>query len=272
MTIRSMLTAVLTTLGILTLLATPLQGGEILIGGQNGTTDPPAPSQGAKSEEDWNPIVSCVLGEGEGIFDLLNCLQNEILNPPPPCDPNNTGEATGPKWMEEYALPCTPYPFSRDEFNVSILEPPPDRWGIEIRRLDNTEITRIGFRENDPGIQTSELSLDVNGHVARLRRIEETPAGGGMIYLTVNAILVSVSTSTFHTPDAINAEIIRQLNPRFTVTPAGDYLHIRCRPGMGFGVRRIQLRSTDTGIISSDLSLLPGGDPVLQADVEPPMP
>jgi len=274
MTMRSMLGAGLATFGVLTFLATPVQGGEILIGGANGKTDPPAPTQGATSEEDWNPTVTCSLETGQGINELLYCLQDNIVNPPPQCPPPNP-PCTGPgpcraprPVLDDPNAPCSNYTFgAREDFTVSLIQPP-DGWGVLILKLDYTEINRLTFRENDPGIQTVELRLNETavGKVARIGLVGETPAGSGMVFVTVNNTTVSVSTSAFPTAAAINAEIIRQLGVPFSVTIAGNYFHVHIRSGMGDGIHVVQFRSTDPGIVSSDLSLLPDNDMLLLAD------
>jgi hypothetical protein len=260
---------ILTSLGALALLAAPAQGGEILIGGTNGTSDQPTPTQGAKTEEDWNPTVTCSLEWGQGLYDLLACLQNEISNPPPPCPAPNP-ECTGPRpcpvpprRLDDPDTPCFSYSNARQDFHVWVIE-----WGVLILRLDYTEINRLTFREDDPGIQTTELRLNeaAVGRVARVRLVEEIPSGAGMVYLTVNDTTVSVSTSAFQTPYQINAELIQQLGVPFSVTVAGAYLHIHIRAGMGDGIHRVQFRSTDSGIVKSDLSLLPNDDQTLLAD------
>ena len=266
MRIRSRLTAGLIIYSALTILATPVQSGIILIGGEGGTSDPPAPTQGTQTEENWNPTVTCSVGEGQGILDLLTCLENEISNPPPACGPivtGPTGNAIGPKSLQAipYPEPCYPYPDARSDFNVWVLTPPPNRWGIEIRALDGTEIKRISLRENDPGIQTTELQLNAAWRVARVRLVGEQPTGTGAVYLTVNDTVVTVPTGGLDSPLEVNLALMTRLvNTPFTVTLVGDYLQIRSRKLMGTGIRRIQFRSTDPGIVSSDLGLLTEGD------------
>ena len=270
MNIRFALTKLMAIFCSLTILATPVHSGIILIGGEGGTEDPPAPTEGAETEEDWNPIVTCSVGTGQGIFDLLACLQNEISDPPPPCSQTTLSTPTiindGPVELETlpYPEPCYPYPYDRSEYNVWVLMPPPNRWGIEIRRLDNTEIRRISLRENDPGIQTTELQLDASWRVARVRLISEQPTGVGMVSLTVNDTVVTVPTGSLHSPLEVNLALMNQLVPTFAVILNDGYLHIRSKHLMGTGIRRIQFRSTDPGIVSSDLSLLPEGDPILR--------
>src|SRR6266850_1957817 len=261
MNIRHMLIAGLTTFGALTVLATPAQGGIILIGGENGTTDPPAPTTGSKSEEDWNPTVDCTLEADQGLDELLYCLQDGISNPPPSCPPPPPPPGPGPvrvrlRVLDDPNAPCVIYPFGRDDFYVWTIQPPNDQeWGIGILKKPNyDEINRLTLRENDPGIKTSELRLAASGKVARIRLIDEQPAGDGSVYLTLNTTQVSVLTGSEQSPGEINAAIILQLSTHFSVTVAGQYLHVQTSGGAVNGITKVGFRSTDTGIISSDLS------------------
>jgi len=270
MHIRLILTASLMMFGVFSILATPARGGMILIGGEDGTTDPPAPTEGAETEEDWNPTVTCSIGAGQGIFDLLACLENEISNPPPACHPDLTSPPSPSQGPVDIAPaddpePCVLYPNERSDFNVWILLPPPDRWGIEIRRLDGSEIERITLRENDPGIQTTELQLDAGNHVARIRLIDQNPSGVGSVFVSINDKSVSIPTSLFPTALEVNAEIVRLLRRGlFDVTLVDGFLNVGVGRTPGIGIRRVQFRSTDHGITESDLSLLPGDDSLLR--------
>src|SRR5262245_46214172 len=52
----------------------PAGAAELVVAGQEGTQDPPHPTQGASTEEDWNPVVTCTVPPGGDINSLLNCL------------------------------------------------------------------------------------------------------------------------------------------------------------------------------------------------------
>ncbi len=80
------------------LTAAPAHGAMLILGGPEGTEQPPVPSECDSeeeeecptTEEDWNPTITCGIGPGEGIDELLECLEDEIENPPPACHPITT--------------------------------------------------------------------------------------------------------------------------------------------------------------------------------------
>ena len=237
-------------------LSTPLTAAVLLVGGQEGTEDDPNTTEGAETNEDWNPIVTCTVPNGGTIDDLLACLLNEIATPPPPCP----RLPLGPQ-LETYSpdlnAPLCSDPDLRQDFIVTLVPPP--HYGVEIRRLDGSEIDRIALRENDPGIQTTELHNDRPFRVARVRQIEEAPEGGE-IHLVIDDVEVSLSFEPGHlpTPPEINADIVRELRAAgLTITYQAPYFYIRNHTGLPRGVHVVHFRSTDPGITRSDLALLP---------------
>ena len=262
---------------LLAIMATPALGGIILLGGQEGTQDPPSPTDGAETEEDWNPTVTCSVGPGEGIYELLECLTDDIANPPPACPSSpvrGNHKTMGPVVLDQNRdpEPCYPYPREREDFYVYLIWEPdgdPPRFGIEIVPIDGGDLERLTLRENDPGIQTTRLELDTDDRVARVKAIEGTPTGGA-VYLQVNNVQLIIQTDAFPTSVEITAEIIRQLREAgFLTEYVHPYIHIRSISAPRKGIRQIEFRSTDTGIVNSDLSLLPSGDQLLQ--VRPPL-
>ncbi len=242
----------------------PLTAAVLLVGGQEGTSDPPSPTEGAETEEDWNPIVTCSVTPGGSIEELLYCLLDEIATPPPPC-PTLGGLEThspgGGRLARRYAgEPCSD-PDSRQDFNVTLVPPP--QYGVQILRLDGSEIERIALRENDPGIQTTELRNERPYRVARVRQIEETPEGGE-VHIVVDDVEVTLSFG--HGPVAtqveINADMARGLRAGgLTIAYQAPYFFISNHTGIPRGVHVLQYRSTDPGITRSDLALLPEDDP-----------
>src|SRR5262249_6587064 len=77
-------------------LASPARAAVLLTGGSQGTQDPPKPTEGATTEEDWNPVVTCVVVTSGSIDELLDCLLDRIATPPPPCPPQSaSGSSSG---------------------------------------------------------------------------------------------------------------------------------------------------------------------------------
>jgi len=264
MRMRFAITAAILSLPLL--FPAPGQAAVLLVGGQEGTTDPPSPTEGAETEEDWNPIVTCSIPPGGEIFDLLECLLDNIATPPPPCLPwpIGTGDGSGFENLtkEDPSADCSD-PDSRQDFYVTLVPLP--YYGVEIRRLDGSEIDRIALRENDPGIQTTELRNERPDRVARIRQIEETPQGGS-IHLVIDDVSVNVSlhNGRFPTVPKINAEVIRQIRAGgLSLGYLAPYFYVRNHTRLPYGVHVVQFRSTDPGITRSDLSLLPEGDPAI---------
>jgi len=239
----------------------------VVVAGQEGTNDPPQPTEGASTEEDWNPVVTCTVPVGGSIDDLLNCLIDRVATPPPACPTLETVNppADGGRLQKKINPPNCTEPADRHDFIVTRLSPP--EYGVEIRRLDWSEIERVALRENDPGIQTTELRNEKPDRVARVRLMEQTPLGGA-VYLTINDVTVTILTGNVSIVEN-NARLIRQLRDAgMTLTYVSPYLYVRDRRNTVWGVNRIQFRSTDPGIIQSDLGLYPEGDPA----VPPPGP
>lgn len=238
----------------------PAAAGQILIGGEGGPEDPPNPTEGAESEENWNPVVTCSIGPGQTVLDLLLCLENEIENPPPVCPQSTTtsgGGGGGPVHFAENPPDCAEYPLGRSDFNVTVLVPPPQRWGLEILRLDGGEIDRVAFRENDPGIQTTDLTINLPNRAAVFEMVTETPTGQGSVFLKVDSNVIEVTTAG-RTPLKINMALqsgVQALG--YLMTVDGTKVTLYNRSGLYQGIRRIQFRSTDPGITKSSLELKP---------------
>ena len=64
----------------------------LVLGGPDGTDDEPDvdcdEGEECTSTEGWNPTIYCPTADGDDINDLLECLEDEIANPPPPCPPS----------------------------------------------------------------------------------------------------------------------------------------------------------------------------------------
>ena len=243
-------------------LSTPLTAADLLVGGQEGTEDPPDTTDGTSTEEDWNPIVTCTIPLGGTIDDLLGCLLDEIATPPPPCPWGPQLETASPGGVGKLVKRNTgdarcSDPDLRQDFIVTLLPPP--YYGVRIRRLDGSEIERIALRENDPGIQTTELRNDRPFRVARVRQIEEVPEGGE-VHLIIDDVEVTLSFGQGELPTLpeINADVIRALRDGgLTITYEAPYFYISNQTRFPRGVHVVQYRSTDPGITRSDLALLP---------------
>jgi hypothetical protein len=247
------------------LIFNPTMAGQIIIPGEGGTEDPPPdPGEGGESEENWNPVVTCVSQPGDTILDLLVCLQNLIENPPPPCSPQTTGGGGGggPIDFDQDPPHCYDYPMDRSDFTVTIRKRPPDAyWGIDIFKLDGSEIERLAFRETHAGIQTTELYINKPSRMASVGHIIEEPAGDGAIILKVDGIPLTFPTEGL-TAFELNQTLeqsIAAIGGGYRVYDDGIQFHIFKRTGKSPGVRRIHFRSTDSGILRSSLAL--GPDP-----------
>lgn len=242
------------------MVCSPLVAGDIVVGGGGGTEDPPDPTEGAETEENWNPVINCVVPPGGTILDLLLCLEDEIENPPPACPqtPGGSGGGGGPVEFDEDPPDCHTYPNARSDFNVDVLSPPAfPHYGLRILRLDGSEIERVAFRENDPGIQTTQLTINRPNLMALYGLIDEAPAGQGSVILKVDSHAIAVATSG-RTASQINK--ILQINLQalgYTLTVEGTRVAIHNQQGLSPGVRLIQWRSTDPGIRRSNLELRP---------------
>jgi len=257
--------------GVLTLAAVlvpgPLHAGGVQLGGQGGTGTPPGDlcdgdeTEGCTVEVDWNPHVQCVEGDDyTDLGSLLGCMLNE----------------------EEAA----------SDFVSSLLpggETGP--WGIEIRRLftsqipgfpgpGTVEIDRVEIFENDSGIGTTQLTVDHPSLVVRIKEIVEgpDPIGNGAITIELDDDIVEfedkedpplppdtvkwvrVFDTTGQTALDLNVAISQWLRGRgFEVQYDSGYFVVSRDDGYGF--RRVQFRSENAGVISSDIALLPKWDP-----------
>ena len=241
-------------------LFTPLHAGEIVVGGGGGPSEPPDPSEGGETEENWNPIVTCHVLPGQGIMALLTCMENEIENPPPQCPPQGPvgvsggGRRPGEVVVFNDDVPCHDYgPHARSDFNVEILQPPePPYYGIRILRLDGSEIERLSFRETDPGIKTTRVTVNQPNLVAIVGLVTQEPARNGVIQLTVDEHDITVATIKTPTSVQLNSRIIDALAPAgYQVEVINDTILIRSE----WGVRSVLFRSTDTGITRSSIKL-----------------
>ena len=281
---------------LLVLFASPSHPMTFMVGGPSGTAEEPnldcedAPADGdsdgddggnngnggddeeCSSMEDWNPTIHCPVSAGDDVQDLLDCLLDEILNPPPACTPITTTQS-GDSLGDEDGSPedimqdppgqeCVDDPMDREDFTVTLLPPP--HFGLEILKLDGSEIERFSFRENFPGLQTVEVQLNLPDRVARIGEIVEQPSGAGYILLTVNRRIVKVDSEPDISSVELTGEVMRLLRRQgFSVRYYDPYMFIMKDLWFNTGIWQVQFRSTDSVIKKSDVSLLPPDAPEL---------
>ena len=244
-------------------------GAQVEVGSEEGLPNMPEVTQGEdiSTEEEFNPTITCTVGPGQTIADIIECLVDEIADPPPPCPPDvqgagGGGSQGGVDLDEDHGEPgdCVA-PYDRSDFHVAALPAP--FWGVEILRLDGAPMERILFRENDPGIQTTQIRVDNADRQGRIGEVNEPPAGDGSVFVRVNDTEIEIPTSVYPTSVEITAAIVSGLrNEGFLVLYGPPYIHIVDMSGaIGGGIRRLQFRSTDHGITASDLALLKPSDP-----------
>lgn len=251
--------------GALTLSIHPAGAAILLLGGSGGTNTEPQPTEGAQTEENWNPTVNCEVEPGDTIEDLLLCLLDGIANPPPPCidDVDPEGENFGGEGQnydvaegDDSQDDCSD-PQDRDDFIVTLVPGPPP-WGLEILTLDLLEIERIALWENDPGIQTTELRLNRTDRFVRIGEIQEPPSGVGTIQVTLNSETIRIPTANYPTAVELTAALIAHIRALGYIV---EYLspHIVVSQGLATvkPLTRVQFRSTDPQIISSDIGIFP---------------
>jgi hypothetical protein len=231
--------------------------------------DPNAPPDESEGEANWNPVVTCQVGPGGSIADLLNCLAAELENPLPACPTaeGGGGSGGGPIEFDEDPPECAIYPYGRSDFTVEVLlKPPHPDFGLDVRRLDGSVIERFAFRESGLGIQTTRVHIPRSDLMAIYEAIDETPTGQGAIYLTVDSNLITVATAN-RTATQINKLLQLGLQDLgYILTFEGTKVSIHNHQGLMSGIRTIQWRSTDPGIRKSSLELRPDTDilPVLE--------
>ena len=89
-----------------------------------------------------------------------------------------------------------------EDFTVTLLPPP--HFGLEILKLDGSEIERFSFRENFPGLQTVDIQILLRDRVARIGEIVERPSGTGSVFLTVNGRTIRMDTNRFRSSVELN--------------------------------------------------------------------
>ncbi|MEM7245835.1 MAG: hypothetical protein AAF533_10860 [Acidobacteriota bacterium] len=251
---------------------------QIEVGSGSGLTDEPevTPGEDVVHEEEFNPTITCTIGENDTIHQLLDCLLDSISNPPvcPPeliidePDPIGGG-SVDPEPNELPDRPCV-QPEDRSDFNVLLLPAP--HYGVEVKRLDGARMSRIMFRETDPGLQATQLRIDNSDRLGRIGVVSETPSGAGEVIVRVNDVTVVVSTERYPSAVEVTAQIVGGLRRSgFTVLVEGDFIYLAdpgatglgTRQTLKTGIRRVSLHSTDPAIVASDLALLAPQDPEL---------
>jgi hypothetical protein len=130
---------------------------------------------------------------------------------------------------------------------------------IQILRIDGGEIDDLQFRENDPNIQSTSITVNGNRLVAQIGFIEENPSlAGGTIFLTLNGQTVSVNTTGLANASAVTVALILALQGAgYLVESHPPYFVVKRGPN-GSSFTQVGLRSTDSAITTSDVGLLPG--------------
>lgn len=223
----------------------------------------PTPVPGSTAETGWNPQIQCTVQSEETIFDLLECLGAGI-DPTFPCSvrPELTTQSPtggpGPVQLEQNPNPTsqTYCPFTREDYKVSWLPAP--RIGIQILRLDNTEVDSLFLRENDPSIQWTKLEVLRAGLVAKIGEIQEHPSSG-FISVTLNNRPIVVQTAGLD-PAGANAALVAQIrNNGFVVTHEPPYIVVWFDRSAGLTLTQVGFRSMDPLITRSELRLEPPG-------------
>lgn len=240
-------------------------GGQVEVGSEEGlpNTPPSTPGGDTSTEEEFNPTITCSNELGSDIELLIQCLVNSIPNPPPSCPPEIWAQhgSEAENGILTIVLNGGQYecaaPYDRSDFIVTALPPP--FWGVEIVRVDGEPMQRLLFRENTPGIQTTQIRVDNANRIGRIKELDEVPALDGSVFVRVNDTQLELSTSVYQTSVEISAAIVAQLRAAgFLVIYAPPYIVIQdFDTGPNGGIRRVQFRSTDHGIVSSDLAILP---------------
>jgi hypothetical protein len=202
------------------LAAAPALAGRMQTG--DSKESKPAPKEGSEVEVSFNPTVTITVRPGETIESLLQRLADGI----------NEAGAGGYFATVEDTAPA-----------------------LDIRRSDGTEIDQLRLRENDPVIQSTEISVNLPGLVARIGAVTETPSTG-TIFVTVNGRVASVASGGLTTPAELNqavADALVAVGFEVELTPTAlvvwrDLLLDRSITSVGW-------RSTDQNIRESDISL-----------------
>ena len=249
-----------------------LQAGEVQVGGQGGTGNPPPDDiydqegENCDVDIDWNPNVQCS-GQEEvnDLDDLLDCMLFELdpLQNSPPQDFQTgllAGGAQGPWGIEVH----------RKEWNWF---PPPGQ-------LNLVEIQRLEIFENTLGIGTTQVAVNQSGLVVRIGEIVEDADGlGGVIEIVLDDDIDDETgdlvewVGTFDTATLISAF---DLNLAISQWLRGQGFDVQYDGGFFVvtrtnGFRRIKFQSENghegglgpqvLGVVTSDIALLPESDP-----------
>ncbi len=202
-------------------LPAPLFAGKVQLGDSSGST--PAPVEGSDLEVSFNPTVTVSTQAGDTSLSLLLRLAQGI---------NEAGLGV---YTAEAILPTL----------------------LEIRRTTGGDIDDLRFRENDSGIQSVLLSLLRPKLAAWIGMVHETPSAGVLV-LTLNDQAIAVETAGKGSADAVNLALVQAIQQAgFDVAFFPPFILVLRHSGSAEGLTRVGWRSTDPGITSSDLALLP---------------
>lgn len=229
---------------------------------------PPQPQPQSTAETGWNPQVRCVVGERQGIYDLLRCLA-EGIDPNFPC-PGGGGYSpsqTPPPYNHStHIAPIDPPPtnceHARSDYNVWFLPGP--QVGIQIHRLDGGEVNSLFLRENDPNITYTAIEVDRPGMIARIGRFEGAPTGRNRVSVWVNDREIDVDTRERSSGDDVTRDLAARLPLYgFSVILEPAYIVITGDHEAGTGITKIRLVSTDSGMVKSEIRIDPPGSMAL---------
>lgn len=202
-------------------LPAPLFAARIHLGDASGST--PAPVEGSDLVVSFNPTVAVRTQAGETSLSLLLRLAQGI---------NEAGQGV---YTAEATLPTL----------------------LEIRRTTGGDIDDLRFRENDPGIQSVLLSLLRPKLAAWIGMVQQTPSAGVLV-LTLNDQAIAVETAGKGSADAVNLALVQSIQEAgFDVAFFPPFIVVLRHSGSAEGLTRVGWRSTDPGITSSDMALLP---------------
>jgi len=222
--------------------------------------------EGCECNTNWNPNVSCSSDSVDDIDDLLTCL---VVSGSPGCSggsgPSTVGSGPdpfgGPDPLQDLEMDsggpddgCV-VPGDTGDYIVRKLDPP--LIGIEILRIDGSEIDNVELFESFPGIGWTQLHVDREDLLARIRLFSEQSLGG-RIEITLNYRALSVDTRYFRGASDLNqgvAEALRAAGFDARYEPPDILVHWdRVRDS---GLKHVGLRTLDPGLVTSELALEP---------------
>jgi hypothetical protein len=145
---------------------------------------------------------------------------------------------------------------SGDEYTATV---PVGSNSLQILRSDGSEIDDLSVRENDPGIQSTMVTVNRPRLAARIHFIEEDPSlAGGAIVVTLNDRVATVNTAWNRTASKVTEALVQAIrNAGFLVEVQPPEIVVLWDTVNSSTLTRVGLRSTDPAIVTSDVGLDP---------------